>query len=691
MTLYTLFGQDQRLVVPVFQRPYVWNEGRNWRPLWEDVAALVERRLSGDAVHPHFLGAVVLDQMTTPTGSMPARLVIDGQQRLTTLQVLLAAVRDVARELEVQDKYSRALAKLTINDDELSDDPCAVYKVWPTNLDRDPFRSVMNGSLQRAVDVTTPGGTSDPVIVQAYRFFRTRTVEWAHSLRYKDKLDEGFNAMVRVLREKFELIVIDLKPDDNAQVIFEALNDRGTPLQASDLVKNLVFQKAEEHGLPVEDLYRDLWASLETPDWRKEVRQGRLKRPRLDVFLTHHLTCELTEEVLTPELFLTFRRYIGNSGIDLATLIRRMVQQAETYRRLTADNQPSTPEGRFLRTLAVLDVNTVMPLLLWLMNRYPEADRAGAVAALESYLVRRTVCRQTTKNYNRLFLDLLKELKSKDDPTVVRDYLLRQNADSGFWPRDGDIRYVFRTQPLYKQLTRARLRLLLMELESALYEGKAERTVYDGELTIEHLLPQAWEKHWPLSDPNGHGGIEAHQRRESLVHTVGNLTLLSRKLNPSISNGPWERKWPEILLHSALALNRQLPARWDEDAITARADHLSEAFIHRWPRPAGGAAPQSALRPTAFGSVQATMSSNGPASPGVPKPRRDVAMHMQEAFASLPVGAILTVQQIVAVATRQYAAGEISAGAVAARWRSDNVPGLRAVPGSSPRALRKIG
>ncbi|MCU1617163.1 MAG: hypothetical protein JWO98_4703 [Frankiales bacterium] len=101
MSLYELFGPDQRLVVPIFQRPYVWTEGRNWRPMWEDVAALANRRLSGDDVHRHFLGAVVLDQLKTPTGSMPARQVIDGQQRLTTLQILLAAVRDVGVELEV--------------------------------------------------------------------------------------------------------------------------------------------------------------------------------------------------------------------------------------------------------------------------------------------------------------------------------------------------------------------------------------------------------------------------------------------------------------------------------------------------------------------------------------------------------------------------------------------------------------
>ncbi|MER5480832.1 DUF262 domain-containing HNH endonuclease family protein [Streptomyces sp. NPDC002734] len=685
MNLYQLFGQDQRLLVPVFQRPYVWTEDRNWRPMWEDIVSLANRKLAGDQVYPHFLGAVVLDQMQTATGAMPARQVVDGQQRLTTLQVLLAAVRDVVQELEVQAKYVRALVKLTANDDEMTDDPNAVYKVWPTNADRDSFRAVMDGRLRRAVEAVVATGTGDPALVQAYRFFRNRTLGWAQELGYEDRLEEGFDALVRVLREKFELVVIDLKPHDNAQVIFEALNDRGTPLQASDLVKNLVFQMAEEQELPVEALHRDVWSHVETPHWRREVRQGRLKRPALDVFLTQFLTCELAEEVQAPELFLMFRRLLRETGTGLPLLVRHMVDQAAVYQRLTAEEQPETPEGRFLSVLRVLDVNTIVPVLLWLVTRYSEDDRAEAMAALDSYLVRRMVCRLTTKNYNRLFLDLLQELKSKDDPRVVEAFLLRQDAESGFWPRDEDVRYVLRSQPLYKQLTRARLRLVLAELESTSYTGRTERVVHHGKLTIEHLMPQSWEEHWPM--PDGHDHSESRELRQALLHTAGNLTLLTRVLNPAISNGPWTQKRSAILLHSALTLNRSLPELWDEASILARADHLFQVFCRRWPRPAGGEAPPS------LGIGVGTERRAETPTRAVPRtlgPRRDVAQHIQEAFAGLPQGAQLTVAQIVAVPSSQYRAGEISPGAVAARLRADNVPHVRAVPGSSPLAARKV-
>ncbi|MFE2519410.1 DUF262 domain-containing protein [Streptomyces mirabilis] len=697
MTLRELFGPDQRLVVPVFQRPYVWSEDRNWRPLWEDVTALVQRRLAGEEVHPHFLGAVVLDQMPTATGSMPARQVIDGQQRLTTLQVLLAAVRDVARHLDVHDKYVRALTKLTVNDDDMSDDLDAAYKVWPTNLDRPAFRTVMNGP-QPAVPGTAAAGLGASVIEQAYGFFTARTGEWAQDLAGAHTADELFDALVRVLRDKFELIVIDLKPQDNAQVIFESLNDRGTPLQASDLVKNLVFQKAEEQSLPVESLYEDVWQRLETPDWRQEVRQGRLKRPRLDVFLTHYLTSELGEEVLTPELFLTFRRYVADARIPLTTLMQHLIGQADAYRRLTDEQQPATAEGRFLRTVGVLDANTVVPVLLWLTTRFDESDRAEAIAALNSYLVRRTVGRLTTKNYNRLFLELLKELKAKDDPAVVSDFLLRQDTDSGRWPTDHDMHTVLCTQPLYRQLTRARLRLILTELEEALYTGKTERLVHDGTLTIEHLMPQAWESHWPLPTIGG-DSIQARERRQTLLHSLGNLTLLTRSLNPAVSNGPWQHKRADILLHSALSLNRSLPEQWDEDAISARAAHLAQAFCHRWQHPAGPApvSTSAALFPPASAAVPAPASvpapahasSIRPAVAGIPSARRDVARHIHEAFAQYADGSALTVAQIAAVGTSQYQAGEISSGAVAARLRANTVDGVETVRDSSPLTARK--
>ena len=142
LNLERVFERTERLDAPVFQRPYVWREGRNWEPLWASIQRVADRRLEGLPVHPHFLGAIVLDQLRTGLGKIHVRQIIDGQQRLTTLQLALAAARDLCTKLN-ETRYAKAFEKLTVNDVPLSDDPDDVFKVWPTNADRRDFREVM--------------------------------------------------------------------------------------------------------------------------------------------------------------------------------------------------------------------------------------------------------------------------------------------------------------------------------------------------------------------------------------------------------------------------------------------------------------------------------------------------------------------------------------------------------------------
>lgn len=145
-SLGQIFDPSIRLVVPLFQRPYVWEEEKNWQPLWESIQGTAERRLDGGKQRPHFLGAVVLDQLKTLTGDIDARQVIDGQQRMTTFQIALAAVRDACQALG-DERFFKAFTKLTSNDIPLSDEPDDVFKVWPTNVDRAAFRSSSSSGM----------------------------------------------------------------------------------------------------------------------------------------------------------------------------------------------------------------------------------------------------------------------------------------------------------------------------------------------------------------------------------------------------------------------------------------------------------------------------------------------------------------------------------------------------------------
>lgn len=148
--LNAIFGVPRQFVVPLFQRPYVWVEEENWEPLWDSLQEVADRHLLKEKARPHFLGAIVLDQMPTPTGEVESRQVIDGQQRLTTLQLLLAAARDLSAELG-SDDFAQAFANLTENQVPGSQNPNDKYKVWPTNRDRDPFAKVLSSRSPKEV------------------------------------------------------------------------------------------------------------------------------------------------------------------------------------------------------------------------------------------------------------------------------------------------------------------------------------------------------------------------------------------------------------------------------------------------------------------------------------------------------------------------------------------------------------
>jgi hypothetical protein len=599
INLKTLFGFERRHVVPLFQRPYVWKQETQWEPLWEDVRAIAERELDGRNPRPHFLGAVVLDQIKTPSRHIEARLVIDGQQRLTTLQVLLAAFRDLCFGLG-DAEGARKLLRLTKNDDARGPDDDERFKAWPTNVDQAQFRIVMDASagVAPAQKVRAARGVASgsPLIPEAYEFFYRAIEEWLQS-EETGSVSRRVDALLQTLRECLHLVVIDLGEKDDAQVIFETLNARGTPLLPADLVKNFLFHEAELGGTDLVPLYEKHWKPFDggADFWRKEVAQGRLLRPQIDVFFQHYLTLMTRDEVSAAHLFAAFKDFaVGRPELAAEDHLRLLAENAVVYRSFSEAPRDSR-KAKFFQRLGVMETTTAYPFLLGLYHRFGEHEEEAGLDAiladLESFLVRRTICRLTTKSYGRLFVELLVRLKEGDaDPAeAVRSFLLAQDAESMRWPTDEELRVAWLELPAYKALSRARLRMILEAIEEGERSQLSEDVALRGKLTIEHLMPQAWEEHWPL--PAGQDAKDAAARRHTTIHQLGNLTLLTGKLNPLVSNGPWSRKREKIVEFSALALNRHFHDQiaWDEDAIRRRGERLFETARLIWPRPGGSA------------------------------------------------------------------------------------------------------
>lgn len=586
--LAAIFGKPVHYLVPLYQRPYVWTREDQWEPLWQDVQAVADRQLDdtpGNDAIPHFLGAVVLEQALVGSGMIEARTIIDGQQRLTTLQLLVAAARSLAVERDL-DGPRQMFEKLLFNEGFLVKRAGDELKVLPTQRDRTPFRESVGDGV-----VASSGGHR---MHDGYRFFRSAVLDWAGDGAAPEEFARRLEALGTVIWKRLVLVTIDLDPGDNAQIIFETLNARGTPLLAGDLVKNHLFQTATLQGADIDPLYEQYWRVLDTDWWREEIQQGRLRRPRLDTFLNHWLAMSSGSEVVSHQLFPEFKRYLNAGSKQASDVLADLARYGTVYESF--EHEPVTTDfGRFLYRLNTMEVTTAYPALLWLLG--PDGiedptERQVALTGIESWLVRRMLTRQTTKNYNTVFLALLNRVRdasgtrgSRPTGADVVDYLAGLTGESQYWPTAVGVRSSLRTLPAYTVFTRSRLRMVLEALEAGLYSGLTEKVVLPNDLTIEHVLPQEWSTHWPL--PAGAEPLQGRLERDVAKHRLGNLTLVTGRLNPKMSNAPWPEKQAALREHSVMRISTDIrnAENWDEAAIEARSERLADLAVAVWPRP----------------------------------------------------------------------------------------------------------
>lgn len=594
LPLQKIFALDVQFRVPLYQRPYVWERERQWIPLWEDVISLADNYMAdGTHIAHHFLGSVVVRQRPNPVGTLEIRDVIDGQQRLTTLQLLADAVEEVIRELEGPPLESKKLKKLILNDADLFTDD-EQFKVWPTNADQPVFRSVMTD------DKSVPEESIEEAIAKAHDHFKSATRDWVLEHDPGHTVEERFAALVTAISHGVHLVVIDLEEDDNAQAIFETLNARGTALLASDLVKNHMLIEAKNEQLDVEQFHLDHWKRLESAWWREEMTLGRVSWPRLDAFLFYWLSMNLGREVSTQRLFDEYRKFAADSNISACVVADSLSRFSSVFVDLENHAFVGPRLKDFFYRWKTSQLRVMTPLLLWLFSddaRVGDNDRVRSIELLESWFVRRMICGRTTRGYQNFLHPLLKGIKRQSGgsvPATIHSMLKEAQAQNTAWPSDGDVRESVRNKPLYQQLSRARLRMVLEAIEDSLNasDGKSE-SVCPKNLTIEHLLPVRWsEDDWPIR----RSALNRDERRIRL-HTLGNLTLANNKLNPAMSNSAWNKKRAELAKHSNLHLNKMLSIpsavpdgyrwfdEWSDDTIIERSDWLAEQICGIWQRP----------------------------------------------------------------------------------------------------------
>ena len=615
--LLALFETKMQLEVPLFQRQYVWQREKHWEPLWEDISRKFTDYLDERKDAPvHFLGALVLDLKQTPATHVGKRQVIDGQQRLTTFQIFLAVFRDFCDAHDCED-LSNECAAFTLNRGMMAIPEVDKFKVWPTQLDRLQFADVMSAGSRDEIKMRHPlrkrpyARNFEPLprMVEAYLYFYGQIEEFfigttaeppiAAEVSLPARVDECFQA----LKTALQVVEIDLEQGDDAQVIFETLNARGEPLLPADLLRNFIFLRAARRGEPQEELYNQYWARFDDPFWRVEVKQGRLLRPRSDLFLQHFLASRLTTDIPIKHLFVEYKFWIDRKQpfLSVTDELSCLARQGNAFRRII-EPVKGDPIFSLVTFLDIYDVRTSYPLLLTMLESgLNDLQWATVSTVLESYLLRRAVCGLTTKNYNRVFLSLTRNLRRDGvTPENLEKQLREQKGDSVEWPSDERFSEAWRTQHAYYVLNNPKIVHILKRLSSTFVTGKMETVSIDSALTVEHILPQQWQSNWPLLD--GSVGLtpselwiaskdderaQATRQRNAALQTFGNLTILSQALNSSVSNSAWPVKRPKLLLHSLLPINQQLNdlASWDEDAITARSEALLKRALSIWPHP----------------------------------------------------------------------------------------------------------
>jgi hypothetical protein len=309
----------------------------------------------------------------------------------------------------------------------------------------------------------------------------------------------------------------------------------------------------------------------------------------------HYITFRTEQEVTAGGLFDAFRTYWRRvPERSTEGELREQRRFAAAFASLLVPDT-STRVGVFAERLDVIDTSTAYPLLLHLLvevgDQLPEGDLDRIVVDLESFLVRRMICGLTSKNYNRIFLSLLREVRAAGPAEAaarIRTYLLEGKGEAVKWPDDRDLERAWLGHPAYRWLKPHRVSMVLRAIEHAQRTRSRERIEIVQDLSVEHVLPQSWNLHWPAPAPEMATSEEsAEERRDTLLHTFGNLTLLTQTLNTTISNGPYEPKRAAIAQQSALALNTwfQTQATWDETEIERRGRALLDIAKRVWPRP----------------------------------------------------------------------------------------------------------
>lgn len=591
---------EQILEIPFFQRAYVWNDD-NWKDLLEDLL-----KTSGS----HFLGSIILKRAKSITGTADKAIIIDGQQRLTTLSILIKALYDSIdnkRAKLINDATEALFYTLKSSDSDY------LLTINHSHNDRKQFEEVMGSVVDGEIKSPILSKLNeikedDPrlLIKRCYKFFYTQLMSISNEERIIlwDNLFDKNNKI---------LVVIDLDDNDQEQKIFDTINSSGVRLTSTDIIKNALYQKLIEltkDSDKIAEYYKRTWAETFEKDdsvvayWNKEKSMGRLWRQNSELLLQ---TVAIIKGIFDVDKKHTIQQLadLYKTEIEdyteqqLYDFIEEITKYANIYKEHIPDfngkenfeynnTEIEAVEQRVLHILDKNDISTFNPYIIYIFNTYEGQDKViiEKLREIEKYVMTYLITKKPTKNFNKDCTTFINDKTGNEIKNRLKDFT---NAEL----KAGIVSKV--SNKLGAEI------LFWIELKRRLapkYDTKTLQFNYQ----LEHIMPQKWETNWSNVDyVDEQGNIlqkndDNKSRRYEKVYSLGNMTLLNGRLNASISNNNFQKKMEGdgkkkgVIKYSSLSVTKDdlvesiynKGKQWNEQVIHERENYLGNEVVELW-------------------------------------------------------------------------------------------------------------
>ena len=549
-------GSDKRFIIPLYQRNYDWKE-ENCEQLFNDLLNLHESNRKS-----HFFGSIV----SSIQPGTEDRYIIDGQQRITTVSLLLIAMVNAKKEGLIEAVDSKLVEKIFKRYlvDEYQEDERKV-KLKPIKKDMEAFDALLYKSKEQYIKESN--------VTRNYDFFYDRVI------RSGLTIDELFETI-----KKLEVINIRLDADDDPQLIFESLNSTGLDLSEADKIRNYLLMSLS----PTEqdDLYNRFWNPIEV-----------FTKYDPSSFVRDYLTMKQGKIGRIDKIYFIFKEYAEGNNMARADLLEDMHHYAKIYSQIDNAKAGTDKLNQKLSQLRTLDSTIAYPFFMAFFdyaskNDLPESEICRVIDVIESYWARRIICNLPSNALNKVFSTLHKETlniitKAQEGAKLsyieVLTYQLLKKGRSSVFPTDDEVKEDFCTRQVYKMPVNTRMFILeRLENRDSKERHDVVKSLSEKEITIEHIMPQTLSEKWKQA--LGQDWERIHQQ---YLHTMANLTLTGYNSQYSNLTFAEKRDMEKGFNDSAFRLNNFVKSctKWTEDEMKQRQSELLNVFMQLWPMP----------------------------------------------------------------------------------------------------------